>query len=261
MAAAEAGGPSKEVLLAVVLLTGATVSMVCNPVWGAFSDRTTSRFGRRVPWVVGGAVTGAAALLVLLSWADGPVWLVLGWCLAQLALNAAWAGGTAAVPDQVPVPRRGLVGGLIAIAGTVGVLLGIKIAELTGSIAQGYLVTAVTVLVLAVPWILGSRDVPLPRDHVLAAVRRAGDAAVLLGVAARAPRLRVGLAHPAAGQPRQLDRPQLPLLLPHRRPRLRRRRRDRPSSACSSCCTAPRRCSPPWSSAGGATGSGGARSS
>lgn len=166
MAAAEAGGPSKEVLLAVVLLTGATVSMVCNPVWGAFSDRTTSRFGRRVPWVVGGTVTGAAAL-VLLSWADGPVWLVLGWCLAQLALNAAWAGGTAAVPDQVPVPRRGLVGGLIAIAGTVGVLLGIKIAELTGSIAQGYLVTAVTVLVLAVPWVLGSRDVPLPRDHVL----------------------------------------------------------------------------------------------
>lgn len=166
MAAAETGGPSKEVLLAVVLLTGATVSLVCNPVWGAFSDRTMSRFGRRVPWVVGGVVTGAAAM-VFLAWARGPWWLVLGWCLVQLALNAAWAGGTAAVPDQVPVGRRGVVGGLVAVAGTVGVLLGVKIAELTGSVAQGYLVIAATMVVLAVPWTVGSRDVPLPRDHEL----------------------------------------------------------------------------------------------
>ncbi len=73
-----------------------------------------------------------------------------------------WAGGTAAVPDQVPVARRGLIGGLIAIAGTVGVLLGIKIAELTGSIAQGYVVIAVVMLALSVPYVLGSRDIALP---------------------------------------------------------------------------------------------------
>lgn len=160
------GGPSKELLLAIVLFTGAAVSMVANPVWGAWSDRTTSRRGRRVPWVAGGVVGGAGAL-VLLSGADGPVLMVLAWCLVQLALNAAWAAGTAAVPDQVPVANRGALGGLIAVAGTVGVLLGIKIAELTGSIAQGYLVIALVMTLLAIPWILGSRDLALPRDHVL----------------------------------------------------------------------------------------------
>ena len=51
IAAAETGGMSKEALLAVVLFTGAAVSMFANPVWGAFSDRTRSRLGRRVPWV------------------------------------------------------------------------------------------------------------------------------------------------------------------------------------------------------------------
>ena len=61
--------------------------------------------------------------------------MVLGWCGAQAALNAMFAAVTAAVPDQVPVPRRGLVGGLVAIAQTVGVVVGIAIAELTGSIA------------------------------------------------------------------------------------------------------------------------------
>jgi MFS family permease len=93
--------------------------------------------------------------------------MVLAWCLVQLALNAAWAGGVAAVPDQVPVERRGLIGGLVAIAGTVGVLLGIKIAELTGSIAQGYLVIALVMLALSVPYLVGSRDIALPADHPL----------------------------------------------------------------------------------------------
>lgn len=167
VAAAEAGGLSKELLLSVVLFVGAMISLLANPVWGAFSDRTRSRLGRRVPWVLGGVVVGAVGLL-LLSVAETAVSMVLAWSLVQLALNAAWAGGTAAVPDQVPVARRGLIGGMITIAGTVGVLLGIKIAELTGSITQGYVVIAVVMLVLSIPYLLGSRDIALPTGHELA---------------------------------------------------------------------------------------------
>lgn len=166
IADAAPGGMSKEALLAVVLFSGAAVSMFANPVWGAFSDRTRSRLGRRVPWVLGGVVLGAASLL-LLSVAESAWLMVVAWSLVQLALNAAWAGGVAAVPDQVPAERRGLIGGLVAIAGTVGVLLGIKIAELTGSIAQGYLVIALVMLALSVPYLVGSRDVALPADHVI----------------------------------------------------------------------------------------------
>jgi len=170
VATAEPGGLSKELLLSVVLFVGATISLLANPVWGAFSDRTRSRLGRRVPWVIGGVVVGAVGLL-LLSVAASALTMILAWSLVQLALNAAWAGGTAAVPDQVPVERRGLIGGMIAIAGTVGVLLGIKIAELTGSIAQGYVVIAVVMLALSVPYVLGSRDIALPGDHELAPMR------------------------------------------------------------------------------------------
>ena len=161
---AAGGGPSKEASLSVVLFAGAAVSMVCNPVWGALSDRTVLRAGRRVPWVLGGVLTGAVALL-LTAQAQSLGTLVLGWCLVQLTLNAAWAAITAAVPDQVPVERRGLIGGLIAVAGTVGVLVGVKIAEVTGSIASGYAVIAATLLVLAAPYLLGSRDLALPADH------------------------------------------------------------------------------------------------
>lgn len=156
---------SKEAILSIVLAAGALVSMVANPVWGALSDRTMLRVGRRVPWVVGGVVTGAVALL-LTSQAGSVLTLLLGWSLVQLTLNAAFAAVTASVPDQVPVEQRGLIGGLIAVAGTVGVLVGVKIAEVTGSIASGYAVIAGVLLVLSLPYVLGSRDLSLPEDHV-----------------------------------------------------------------------------------------------
>ena len=55
----------KEGVLSLVLGVGAAVSTVCNPVFGAFSDRTTWRMGRRLPWVLIGAAGGSLSLLVL----------------------------------------------------------------------------------------------------------------------------------------------------------------------------------------------------
>src|SRR5258708_31519159 len=70
-----------------VLMTGALVALVSNPVFGALSDRTRSRFGRRRPWLVGGVLCGCASLAVIgLAPTIGVV--LLGWCRAQLAYHA-----------------------------------------------------------------------------------------------------------------------------------------------------------------------------
>src|SRR6516165_8669712 len=60
-----AGPAHKVVVLGWVTGIGAAVAMVANPVAGALSDRTTSRLGRRRPWIAGGALAGAAALVLL----------------------------------------------------------------------------------------------------------------------------------------------------------------------------------------------------
>ena len=39
----------KEFVFGVVTGVGSAVSVIANPLFGALSDRTTSRFGRRVP--------------------------------------------------------------------------------------------------------------------------------------------------------------------------------------------------------------------
>jgi MFS family permease len=162
---AEAIDPAhKETSLALVLFGGALVSTVLNPVWGAFSDRTVLRIGRRLPWVLGGLAGGVMAMLVL-SQAGSILVMALGWALAQAALNAMLAAITATVPDQVPSRQRGAVGGWLAIAQTVGVVAGSGIADATGSIAAGYLATAAVLVVLSLPYCLDSRDIALAPDQ------------------------------------------------------------------------------------------------
>jgi MFS family permease len=152
----------KEAILALVTGAGAAVSLVANPLFGAFSDRTTSRRGRRVPWVLVGAVLGAAALIALAG-APSIAVMTLLWCLVQAGCNGAYAAITAAIPDRVPVAQRGTVGGLAAMGQTVGILIGAVIAAaVTGNFAVGYMVSAVALLAGVVLYFFKNDDVPLP---------------------------------------------------------------------------------------------------
>lgn len=154
----------KEAILALVTGAGAAVSLVANPLFGAFSDRTVSSLGRRVPWVVFGAVLGAAAL-VALAGAPNVAVMTLLWCLVQAGCNGAYAAITAAIPDRVPVPQRGAVGGLAAMGQTAGILIGAVIAAVvSGSFALGYLICAAALVGGVALYFFKSDDVPLPAE-------------------------------------------------------------------------------------------------
>ncbi|MEV6733926.1 MULTISPECIES: MFS transporter [unclassified Streptomyces] len=153
----------KASTLALVTGVGAAVSMVANPVFGALSDRTTSPAGRRIPWVVAGVAGGAAGLLVLAR-ASSVAGVIAGWCLVQLALNAAFAALTAAVPDQVPPRRRGLVGGWLGVSQVGGILVGTALATVAGGITAGYLACAAFSVLAAVPYVVMRRDTRLWPD-------------------------------------------------------------------------------------------------
>ncbi|MEU4291728.1 MFS transporter [Kribbella sp. NPDC026596] len=100
--------------LALVAGTGSVVAMVGNPFFGKLSDRTSSRLGMRRPWMVAGLGGGCLGILIVALAPNIPVVLV-GWCLAQLSLNALLAAQVAVLPDQVPVAQRGLVAGVLGI--------------------------------------------------------------------------------------------------------------------------------------------------
>ncbi|MCP2197628.1 MFS transporter [Lentzea flava] len=167
----------KEFVFGVVTGVGALVSLLVVPLIGFLSDRTTSRFGRRHPWTVGGSVVGAIGLGVLAG-ADSVFVMTLGWCLVQAGIGGMLAALTSAVPDRVPVVQRAQVGGLIGISQMLGTVLGaVVVTLLVSGLPAGYLTCAVIVVTGGLFFVLRTPDTQLivkpvrptfwisPREH------------------------------------------------------------------------------------------------
>ena len=150
--------------ISLVLFTGAVAALVSNPLFGALSDRTHSRFGRRRPYLVGGAVSGFAAL-ALIGIAPSVGLLCVGWCLAQLAYNAVLAAMVAIVPDQISSSQRGTVVGILGVCMPMGQIVGTYLVQLlSANLTLALLVPGALGLagVLALAWVLS--DTPLARE-------------------------------------------------------------------------------------------------
>ena len=152
----------KTTALGIVTAVGALVAVLVGPLAGALSDATASRYGRRRPWIAGGALLGCAGL-ALLSGQHGLVGVTLGWCVAQAGLNAMQAGLSAAVPDRVPVRQRGLVSGWVGLTQSLGVVIGVAlVAEIVTGQLSGYLAVGLLVLLAALPMVLRHPDPQVP---------------------------------------------------------------------------------------------------
>jgi MFS family permease len=153
----------KEAMLGWVTGLGALAAVIANPVAGALSDRTASRFGRRHPWTLGGGLLGAAGL-VLLAEQHTVVGVALAWIGVQICFNAMLASLTAAVPDRVPVAQRGAVSGWIGMPQVLGVVLGtLLVTVFVTGIRSGYIAVAIAVIVLTLPFPLSTADDRLAR--------------------------------------------------------------------------------------------------
>ncbi|GLZ32649.1 MFS transporter [Lentzea sp. NBRC 105346] len=168
---------NKETVFGIVTGVGALVATVVVPLIGYLSDRTTSRFGRRHPWTLGGSILGAVGLGVL-SNASSVLVMTIGWCLVQAGVNGMLAALTSAVPDRVPVVQRARVGGLVGISQMLGTVLGaLVVTMLVTGIAAGYLACALIVVTGALFFVLRTPDTRLtvrpvkptlwisPREH------------------------------------------------------------------------------------------------
>lgn len=146
--------------LAIVATIGAFAAMVAQPIAGQISDRTRSRFGRRAPWMILGAVAGALALLGL-AFADTLVGFIIAWTLVQICFNFAQGPLSAVMPDRVPIKRRGTFAALSGIGLMVGALGGSIVGALFfNSITAGYITFAVIAVVVLALFNLFNPDYP-----------------------------------------------------------------------------------------------------
>ncbi|GAA1055009.1 MFS transporter [Agromyces luteolus] len=143
--------------LGLIMGVGALFAMIANPLVGRLSDRTTSRFGMRRPWIVGGSLVGLLSFTLIGAASD--VWMVfLGWCLVQVSMNAVLAAANATLPDQVPTDRRGRVSGIIGLTTPLGILGGSVLVNFLADDFTRFVVPAAIATLLAVLFALVLKD-------------------------------------------------------------------------------------------------------
>jgi len=140
--------------LSLVLGVGALFALVGNPLFGKLSDRTTSRLGRRRPWLIGGVI-GALVGLAIVSTASSVGMVLVGWSITQVSFNATLAALIAVLPDQVPVSQRGLASAFLGVGIPVAAIVGTYIvAGVDGTflkfLVPGLIAAALVVLLVVV---------------------------------------------------------------------------------------------------------------
>ena len=135
-------------ITAFAVAPGALAAVIFNALGGRISDRSTSRFGRRRPWLIVGAL-GMLVGLALIALAPGAALMAVGWFLAQAAGNLALASYVASIADQLSPAQYGRASGLVGIAGNLAVMIATWLASvLTGNMIALFLVPGLIGMVL-----------------------------------------------------------------------------------------------------------------
>jgi MFS family permease len=151
----------KQLLLSNLLFWGAVTAGLSNVVFGALSDGTRSRFGRRRPWIFAGLVGSLVSYLIIAqATARGP--LLLGLIVFQLWFNALYAALAAVFPDRVPDQQKGVASGWIGIGYPVGAGLGaLAVGRLLSGTTARYSLIALILVATVTPFLLLLRERPL----------------------------------------------------------------------------------------------------
>ena len=138
--------------------------IITDPIVGYLSDRTHSRWGRRVPWMVIGALILSGGIIGLfgvpqsLSLLGTIIWVGGFFALATVGFTmvAIPYGATAGEMTQDPKERSTMMGFRMAFA-SVGILLGgAVIPQLAGGTREGHFIAAIYVAPIIILSIWGS---------------------------------------------------------------------------------------------------------
>lgn len=117
--------------LSVVLTIGGFATLITTPIFGRLSDRSTSRFGLRRPWVLYGSLIALAGY-VSFAFATSVIGLWIGMILNAIGWGAVAMAQHSLFADQIRKRIRAIMSAVTGAAGTVGVLVG---TALTGQVA------------------------------------------------------------------------------------------------------------------------------
>ena len=145
-----------EVILGAMNSVGCIFALFANIIFGALSDITRSRFGKRTPWIVAGGFVTAAGYVLAFSSAS-LAGIVAGWSIVQVGVNMMIAPAVAVLSDRIPENVRGtfssFYGGAMIVGQSAGTFLGSKFIDTMGvGFVIGAVLFAITGILTIIIW-------------------------------------------------------------------------------------------------------------
>jgi Na+/melibiose symporter-like transporter len=177
----------KNTALGEMRTVGLIIAMLVQPAAGLLSDRSTSRFGRRRPFIFVGVILDLLFLAAIgLSW---DYWsLLIAILLIQFSGNISHGALQALIPDLVPENQRGVASGVKALMELLPlILVSLVIANMVGNGQFGLaiVVTGIGLLITMLLTMILVKEVPLtvkPVEPIGPPMRRVFG--ILLGILA-----------------------------------------------------------------------------
>jgi MFS family permease len=152
----------RNTALGAMRTAGLVIAMLVQPAIGLLSDRSTSRFGRRRPYLLAGVILDVL-LLIWIALAGNYWSLLAAVMIFQVTSNISHGALQGLIPDLVPEEQRGTASAIKAIFELLPVvILGITIAPLVGAGQFGWAVvaTGATLVIILVITLFAVQETP-----------------------------------------------------------------------------------------------------
>ena len=106
----------------------ALLMLVAIPLVGSLSDRTTSRLGRRRPWIIGGYLVALVCFLLIGAIDNGAV-ITIAYIIGATAAQAGFNAYSVIPVEGIPSKLRGRVMGVMGLCGALAMSAGAYLAS------------------------------------------------------------------------------------------------------------------------------------
>lgn len=143
--------PAHKVWAVGILATVASITgAVANLLFGAFSDVTRTKFGKRKPYIIGGTIAVALSLIAIANITSVTA-IIFIWIIAAAAENAIAAAIYPQISDRVAPHWRGTVSTFYGVGFTIAQQgFALLAAQFLGNVKFGIYFMAITTVALAI---------------------------------------------------------------------------------------------------------------
>jgi MFS family permease len=160
--------PYRDIIKGVIMALDNLIAVAIQPFFGDLSDRTKSKYGRRMPYIIIGTVL-AAIFFILIPWMRILIGLILIIFLFDLAMAIFRSASIAILPDYTSEKMYSKASAIQQFVANIGGLIGFLIPIIIGFIPNlsvewidrlGFLIIGILMLALLVIQIIYIKETP-----------------------------------------------------------------------------------------------------